>query len=126
MPDWASTKLPLAVPAEHRALGNRAADIFGPNTREDLTFPDANAFIAPEDYDPIIDSDIPPTHCLAKSQFVLEFVPLLETRNPDQWEPLLAQMASVKGKEPLTREEVETLCEALLFGSECNNLVRVP
>ena len=127
MSDWTPTKLRLAIPGHLRTLGNRAAGIFGPNTQDDQTFPPPNAVVTPEgwnpDTDPIPEGE--PTHCLVRSQFVLAFVPMLETRDPDQWEPILAGMAEMRGRDPLTREEIETLCAELLFDDECANLVRI-
>ena len=119
MTTWTPTKLPIAIPAEHRALGNKAAALFDPNTEGDKTFPAPNAYIEGQDPEP--------THCLIRSQLVTDFVPMLSLpyRTADVWEPVLAQMAERRGKEMLTRAEIELLCAELLFDSECDNLVRI-
>lgn len=119
MSDWTPTKLPIAIPGEHRDLGNKAAALFDPNTEGEKTFPEANAYIdgaGPE-----------PTHCLIRSLFVTDFVPMLSLpyRTADVWEGVLAQMAQERGKEMLTRAEIELLCAELLFDGECDNLVRI-
>jgi hypothetical protein len=128
MTTWTTNKLSLAIPVEHRDLGNKAADLFDPNTEGFLTFPEPNAYAVPDGFDPETDTlDTTPTHCLIRTQLVTEFVPMLSLpyRTADVWEPVLAQMAEERGKEMLTRAEIELLCDVLLFGAECDNLVRI-
>ena len=116
---WTPTKLPIAVPAINRDLGNKAAALFDPNTAGELTFPEPNAYIEGEGPEP--------THCLIRSQLVTDFVPMLSLpyRTADVWEGVLAQMAQERGKEMLTRAEIELLCAELLFDGECDNLVMI-
>lgn len=128
MTTWTQTKLPLAIPAQHRALGNKAAALFDPNTAGELTFPEPNAYAIPEGYDPETDTlDTAPTHCLVCTQLVEQFVPLLRLpyRTADVWESVLAQMSEERGKPMLTRAEIELLCEVFMFADECDNLVRI-
>lgn len=128
MTTWTQTKLPLAIPAEHRGLGNKAAALFDPNTEGSKTFPAENAYAIPDGYDPETDTlDTTPTHCLIRTQLVTEFVPMLSLpyRTADVWDGVLAQMAEERGKPMLSSEEIELLCEVMLFGAECDNLVRI-
>lgn len=135
---WTSNKLRIAIPEEYRDLGNKAASLFDPNVAGELTFPIANAYIrlnsesAEENFDPELenviaqpDIDVTATHCLASSLFVIDFVPMLIYRDPNIWEGVLSQMSEQRGKETLSREEIETLCNVLLFDEECINLVKI-
>ena len=109
MTTWTDT-IPLAIPADLIALGNKAAALFDPDTGGAQTFPEANA---------PIDN---PTHSLIRTQLIAEFVPMLQHRDPAIWHPILAQMAEERGREALTLEEVTTLCASLLFDTECDSL----
>lgn len=134
MSTW-TEKLRIAVPAAYRDLGNKAADLFDPNTLGRETFSEPNAYAIPapaggwDDYDPETAPplDTTPTHCMCSTQLVAEFVPMLQApmRNADVWMPVLAQMAEQRGREMLTREEIEALCEVFMFDQECANLVRI-
>ena len=128
MTTWTNTKLSIAIPVQItrngeiidvRKIGNDAARLFDPNTEGEKTFPEPNAYIEGQGPEP--------THCLIRSQLVIDFVPMLSLpyRTADVWEPVLAQMAQERGKEMLTRAEIELLCAELLFDSECDNLVRI-
>lgn len=136
MSTW-TEKLRIAVPAAYRDLGNKAADLFDPNTLGRETFSEPNAYAIPDDYDPETappldaDAGTTPTHCMCSTQLVAEYVPMLQApmRNADVWMPVLAQMAEQRGlyygEEMLTREEIEALCEVFMFDQECANLVRI-
>ena len=111
MPTW-TEPYSLAIPAEYIALGNKAAALFDPDVGGALTFPPANA---PESN---------PTHSMVRTQLVSEFVPMLQNRDPDLWHPVLLEMAESRGRESLTRDEIETLCAVLLFDTECASLIQ--
>ena len=116
MSTWTSTKLPLAVPADLIDEANRAASVFDPNSRGDLTFPEPNV---PESA---------PTHSMCRTQLVLEFVPMLRhPRDPQLWFGVLSAMAAERERElGLTFEDVVELCNEFLFDDECDFLTEPP
>ena len=98
--------LPIAIPSEHRDIANRAAFLFDPDQRGDLTFHEGGDVI------------------VIKTQLKQDFVPMFERpRNVENWYNLLKEKAIQKGVEPLTQEEVALLCEELLFHEECDPYV---
>ena len=101
----------IAVPAELIPLGNKAANLFDPNTGGALTFTVPNV------------PEAEPTHCLIRTQLVDGYQHLLKApRDPQQWHVLLGQMALDRGREALTLPEIEILCGAILFDDECDPL----
>ena len=116
MTTWTPAKLRLAVPAALVNEARRAAAIFDPNLRGDLTFPEPNV---PEGN---------PTHSLCRTQLVTDFVPMLQRpRDPQMWFGVLTQMAAERERElGLTFEDVEELCDAFLFDGECDFLTDPP
>ncbi len=61
-------------------------------------------------------------YCYASIPFKAEFEPLVRRRDPDEWQFAIAQLASVKGMEPLDPEVIETLRTSMLIGDECDVL----
>jgi hypothetical protein len=113
---WTDTTMRLAVPAELVDEANRAASVFDPNLRGDLTFPEPNV---PEGN---------PTHSLCRTQLVLPFVPMLQRpRDPQLWFGVLSAMAAERERElGLTIDDVVELCDEFLFDGECDFLTEPP
>jgi len=58
----------------------------------------------------------------AEIPFMGHFVPIIRDRDVATWKTVVADLAAEKGVEPLSPEIIESLCNAMLFGQECQNL----
>lgn len=107
MPTFTTNRIIIAFPIEDFELTQRLGELFDPDSGGRDTFT----------------LDRTDKNCVWTSTVVYEYLePLLRSRNPEEWFPLLSELASMKGVEPLTQEEVTHLCEVCLIDDEFNNL----
>ena len=101
MSKW-SDRIPVAFPKEMLTEANQLASIIDPDTGGASTFSLDNT-----------KGEIP---------FMEHFVPIIRDRDVTTWKTVVADLATEKGVEPLSPEIIESLCNAMLFGQECQNL----
>ena len=101
MSKW-SDRIPVAFPKEMLTDANQLASIIDPDTGGASTFSLDNT-----------KGEIP---------FMEHFVPIIRDRDVTTWKTVVADLATEKGVEPLSPEIIESLCNAMLFGQECQNL----
>lgn len=103
MPTYTQNRLTLAFPAEDIALLKRLGELFDPDTggRDTFTLDRQHA-----------------GHVFTITVVYEYLEPLLRARDPAQWFPLLSELATMKGVEPLTMDEVTHLCDVCLIDDE--------
>lgn len=100
-------RTPVAVPWDLIIEANHLAAVIDPDVGGALTF-SADRTVG--------------GYAIARIQFYSDFLPLIERRDPDEWYAVMTEIAEARGRELLTREEIEALCSSMKIGDEVEQL----
>ena len=107
MPTYTQNRITIAFPEADLELAQRLGELFDPDSGGRETF---------------VSDRVANGHLWTSTVVYEELEPMLRRRDPAEWYPFLLMLATEKGLEPLTQEEVEHLCAACLLDEEFSGL----